>query len=66
MLSRLFALLVFCVPLAAQSQYPSQTVRVVVGFPPGGGTDVIGRLVAQGLAERLGKAFVGATSPRSA
>ena len=50
MLSRLFALLVFCVPLAAQSQYPSQTVRVVVGFPPGGTTDVIGRLVAQGLA----------------
>jgi tripartite-type tricarboxylate transporter receptor subunit TctC len=33
-------------------------VRVVVGFPPGGTTDVVGRLVAQGLGERLGKPFV--------
>jgi tripartite-type tricarboxylate transporter receptor subunit TctC len=58
MLSRFFALLALCLPLAALSQYPSQTVRVVVGFPPGGTTDVIGRLVAQGLADRLGKPVV--------
>ena len=57
MLSRFFALL-FCAPCIALAQYPSQTVRVVVGFPPGGTTDVIGRLVAQGLGERLGKPFV--------
>jgi len=58
MLSRFLALLLLCAPLAAFSQYPGQTVRVVVGFPPGGTTDVIGRLVAQGLSERLGKPFV--------
>ncbi|PWW46014.1 Bug family tripartite tricarboxylate transporter substrate binding protein [Melaminivora alkalimesophila] len=32
----------------------SKTLRVLVGFPPGGGTDVIGRLLAEGLRERLG------------
>ena len=58
MLSRFVAALALCIPLAALSQYPSQTVRVVVGFPPGGTTDLIGRLVAQGLSERLGKPFV--------
>ena len=58
MLSRFFAGLARCVSLAVHAQYPSQTVRVVVGFPPGGTTDVVGRLVAQGLGERLGKPFV--------
>ncbi len=44
---------------AAQAQgYPSQTVRIIVGFPPGGTTDVIGRLVAQELTESLGRAVV--------
>jgi len=45
--------------LAAQAQnYPTQTVRIIVGFPPGGTTDVIGRLVAQELTESLGRAVV--------
>ena len=44
--------------LTAQAQYPTQTVRIIVGFPPGGTTDVIGRLVAQELTESLGKAVV--------
>ena len=45
--------------LAAQAQgYPSQTVRIIVGFPPGGTTDVIGRLIAQELTESLGRAVV--------
>ena len=44
---------------SAQAQgFPSQTVRIVVGFPPGGTTDVIGRLVAQELTESLGRAVV--------
>src|SRR5262245_63787997 len=58
MLQRIVALLALCAPLLGAAQYPSQTVRVVVGFPPGGTTDVIGRLVAQGLADRIGKPFV--------
>jgi tripartite-type tricarboxylate transporter receptor subunit TctC len=45
--------------LGAHAQaWPTQTVRIIVGFPPGGTTDVIGRLVAQELTESLGKAVV--------
>jgi len=58
MLARFLALILLFAPFAAAAQYPSQTVRVVVGFPPGGTTDVVGRLVAQGLGDRLGKPIV--------
>ena len=45
------------VPAAAQ-QYPARAVRMLVGFPPGGGTDIVGRIVAQKLSESLGQQFV--------
>lgn len=47
----------YALPAAAQT-YPAQPVKMIVGFPPGGTTDVIARMVAQGLTEALGKAFV--------
>ena len=43
---------------AAGQQYPARPVRMIVGFPPGGGTDIIGRIVAQKLSENLGQQIV--------
>src|SRR6266403_983940 len=49
-------LLLTAAPSMAQG-YPNRPVRVVVGFPAGGPTDVIARLVAQTLSDRLGQQF---------
>lgn len=38
---------------ASAQQYPARPIRMIVGFPPGGGTDIVGRIVAQKLSEVL-------------
>ena len=45
-------------PLAAAQEYPSRPVRLVIPLPPGGGTDTLGRYIAQALSARLGQAVV--------
>lgn len=44
--------------LPAQADYPDRTIKLVVPFPPGGGVDLVARLVGQGLAEALGQAVI--------
>src|SRR5947208_1382606 len=43
---------------AQAADYPTRPVRWVVGYPPGGSTDVIARLIGQRLSEKLGQQFV--------
>jgi tripartite-type tricarboxylate transporter receptor subunit TctC len=49
---------ILSMPLSAQGAWPQRPVRIVVGFPAGGTTDILGRLTAQILQERLGQPFV--------
>src|SRR5215469_4061156 len=43
----------------AQAQtYPTRPVRIIVGFPAGGGSDIIARLLGQWMTERLGQQFI--------
>ena len=40
------------------ASYPSRTIKIIVAFPPGGGPDVLARIVASGLERRLGKPVI--------
>ena len=43
---------------ASAQEFPTKPVRIIVGFPPGGTTDVVARLLTQSLQQRLGQPFV--------
>jgi len=48
---------------AAALDYPNHQVRIIVGFPPGGPTDIYARLIGQWLAQRLNQPFVVENKP---
>ena len=47
-----------CVSALAQAEYPSRPIRIVVGFTPGGGNDIIARVFGQKLSESLGQPVI--------
>jgi len=61
-LPRLFAATLLCLAAAGQlaqaADYPTRPVKWVVPYPPAGTTDVLARIVAQWLSEKLGQPFV--------
>jgi tripartite-type tricarboxylate transporter receptor subunit TctC len=60
--ARLFTLCMACMTLVASqataAEYPARPVRWVVGYPAGGTTDILARLIGHALSERLGQQFI--------
>lgn len=54
----LLALAAALLPALAAAQYPSKPVRVIIHFPAGGSTDLVGRVLSQALSESMGQPFV--------
>src|SRR5262245_42449386 len=48
----------FWQPWALAQDYPSRPLRLIVPFPPGGGTDLIGRATAKTMSEALGQSII--------
>ena len=65
LLTAAFAALVLAAALApAHAQnYPTRSVRIIVGFPPGGGVDIAARIVAQGLSDGARVKYPHAVTP---
>ncbi|MCX7221696.1 MAG: tripartite tricarboxylate transporter substrate-binding protein, partial [Burkholderiales bacterium] len=50
-------------PAFGQNKYPDRPVKIIVGFPPGGPTDIVARLIANRLEKALGQTFIVENKP---
>jgi tripartite-type tricarboxylate transporter receptor subunit TctC len=57
-LAGVFAIAAMPAAMAADAPYPAKVVRMILPFPPGGPTDILGRVVGQKLTEHLGQPVV--------
>ena len=62
-LVRCFALLLASIALPALAQTDARPIRVLVGFPPGGSTDVVARIITDRLREALGRPVIVENKP---
>lgn len=58
MLFALSLLFAFSAASAVAAAYPGKTIRLVIPFPPGGSNDIVGRVIASQLGEKLGKQVI--------
>jgi tripartite-type tricarboxylate transporter receptor subunit TctC len=58
LLLKAFGLLLAGTTVAAAQDYPNHPIRLIIPFPPGGSNDVVGRMVATQLSNKLGKQVV--------
>ena len=58
--------LAFLAVAAAAQPYPSRPVRLIIPFPPGGSNDIVGRMIAAQLSERLGAQVIADNRPGAA
>ncbi len=58
MIKAVLAVLAIAISGHATAQYPTKPIRVIVPFAPGSATDLLGRVVAQGLSDKLGQPVI--------
>ena len=57
MLKKLMLMIFFLQVFSLQAAYPDRPIRLIVAYPPGGGTDIIARLIVPELSKRLGQSI---------
>jgi tripartite-type tricarboxylate transporter receptor subunit TctC len=57
-MKRLIAFVCLCLALVAAQAYPEKPIKLIVTYPPGGGNDIIARLIGQKLSESMGQPVV--------
>lgn len=62
----LLAFALVAVPVTAQEPYPSKPVKIVIGFGPGSGTDLVARLLAEELQKTFNQPFIVENKPGAA